>query len=171
MIRYFFLFLFFTISNKSFSNSFIICNKFIVLNNAVILKINSSTGKELNILFDSGTKDFLVDSNVFDKLKLRPNGNTGWVTFSNGSVQCQYFNNQKIFDNSYLNEIYSHGSILDLGQLKDKYGVPIHGILGVSSKVNLFYRLSLASNTFTITNKASDINAKICQTKNGFLGF
>ena len=165
MIKYFFLFLFFTISNKSFSSSFTICNKFIILNNAVILKINSSTGKELNILFDSGTKGFLVDSNVFDKLKLRPNGNTGWVTFSNGSVQCQYFSEQKIFDNSYLNDIYSHGSILDLGQLKDRYGVPIHGILGISSKVDLFYRLSLTSNTFTITNKASDINSKYVKLK------
>lgn len=131
----------------------------------MILKINSNTGEELNILFDSGAKDFLIDSNVFARLELRPNSNTGWVTFSNGSVQCQYFNNQKVFDNSYLNEIYPQGSILNLSQLKEIYGVPIYGILGVSTKVNLFYRLSLISNTFTITNRFLDMDAKYVKLK------
>ena len=105
---------------------------FKIINNHIILKLPNKNGKMMNLIFDSASNDFLLDSTVAKQLKVKIDSVKGWkTTFLNGNVDAQPFGKNDIFKDDRLNQLYSRGSVVNLYSLSKLIGIKLDSLVGL----------------------------------------
>ena len=136
---------------NSFAKSAIKLNC-VYVDNRIILEIQSSKGKTLNFLFDTGSNDFLVDSAVAFEYNLCNSGSKKFgASFPNGQVRGKFFSSSKLFKNDSLNALYSYGVAIKISQQNIGSRIKIDGIIGVNRAIEkLVTMIDFEDNTFEI---------------------
>lgn len=126
---------------------------FKIINNHIILKLPNKNGKMMNLIFDSASNDFLLDSTVAKQLKVKIDSVKGWkTTFLNGNVDAQPFGKNDIFKDDRLNQLYSRGSVVNLASLSKLIGVKLDGLVGLNNYMKIDFGINFINNKISIND-------------------
>lgn len=107
--------------------------RFEIINNTVILKVKTVNNLDLNIVFDSASNEFLLDSTLARGLHIiNDSSETHGTNFINGTVSSMFFVNRGIFKDALLNSLYKRGNSINLNEWSKKCHVHIDGLIGVN---------------------------------------
>jgi len=140
--------------------------KFKIIDDKIIAEIPVHNHKPINIFFDSGSNEFLLDSNIVTTTQILTVSEQKWnVSFFNGVVAAKFFTNTSLFQDSILNNLYNHGSLLVMKKLNIKCSVPIDGIIGINNKFKHYWvKIDFSKGLITIADQKPQI--KIENTTN-----
>jgi hypothetical protein len=136
--------------------------KFKVVNNAIILKVETKSDKFANILFDSGSNTYFIDS-AFAKgsNSIRIDSKNFGVTFTNGNLKAFAITNLGFFKDSAINKFYINGESLNLKKLSKHFHTRIDGLFGINRLFkNYIVILDFENGLFKIVDNEEDISKK-----------
>ena len=125
-------FLLFCLTTRSFGKD-LTAIRFEIVNNTIILKVKTVNNLNLNIVFDSASNEFLLDSALARGLHIiNDSSESHGTNFINGTVPSIFFANKGIFKDSLLNSLYKRGNSINLNEWSKKCQVHIDGLIGVN---------------------------------------
>jgi hypothetical protein len=158
-MKYKLILLILTIVNSICYGQHIVNLKFKIVDNKIIAEIPVHNHKPLNIFFDSGSNDFLLDSSAVSATHSISISEEKWgVPFFNGVVNANFFTNNSLFQDSILTHLYNHGSLLAIKKLHIKCSVPIDGIIGINNRFKHYWvKIDFLKGFITIADQKPQI--------------
>lgn len=118
-----------------------------------MLKVSANNGEYLNFIFDSGANGFLLDSLTAIELGVITEDTKSAAAFMNGMADARFFINQSIFENEFLNVLYSRGECLSLNLWSERYGLKVDGLIGIGEHLTITASIDFENELLIITNK------------------
>lgn len=148
---------------------------FSLVREKMVLRLKDKHGGNLNIIFDSASNDFLLDSAVVRRLGIKPEPLEWSVASMNGTVKAALFANQEVFESALLNKLYYRGSSLDMRWLSETTGMRIDGMIGLNEYMKItvgidFGKQSLSFREVPLEQEVDDsyLKIKMLYTNAGF---
>lgn len=127
----------------------------------LILQITTVQNDTLHFLFDTGSRDLLIDSSIAAKYQLiSDKSRNTMVPFANNIIlPGKTFFKKKIFSDTLLNSYYPWGTAVNMANLNIPSHIKIDGIIGISEDLeNHSVLMDFANNTLFIADSSTNYN-------------
>ena len=106
---------------------------FTYVKDRIILTVETNKNDKINLLFDSASNDFLLDSAIAAKYDLIDLDTAPMkMSFVNGTSVFRKFTNKSLFKDTLLNKAYVFGKALRLKAMQEGLPIQINGVIGIN---------------------------------------